>query len=56
MVKWFKSLFAWKDVFQAGVYMYQENTITGERRCIRYISGGYSPKDTTWLTLVKKAK
>jgi hypothetical protein len=49
VVKWLKSLFAWQEVFRAGVYIYEENKVTGKRRCFRYIKSGYSPRDMDWL-------
>jgi len=41
--------FKWKEIFTAGVYSYQENSVTGDRRAIRIIKGGWSPLDTRWL-------
>lgn len=48
MIKYIKSLFAWKVQFRAGAYSYFENTITGERTATK-IHYGYSPLDTDWL-------
>jgi hypothetical protein len=49
MLDWLKSLFAWRNVFDAGVYAYQENAVTGRRRALRINSGGYSPLALDWL-------
>ena len=49
MVKWFKSLFAWKKVKVSGVYTYWENTVSMERGISRNYPSGYSPIDTDWL-------
>lgn len=49
MLRFLRSLFAWETVRVAGVYLYQENRITGARRAIRRFSGGHSPVDTDWL-------
>ncbi len=46
-----RALFAWRTVRDSGVYLYQENAITGARRTVQY-SGGYQPKDFAWLTRV----
>lgn len=47
--RWFKSLFAWREIHRAGVFIYQENAVTGERRARRYLRTGYSPLDRAWL-------
>lgn len=43
-----RAAFAWKQVRDSGVYVYEENTITGERRAIPY-SLAYQPLDREWL-------
>lgn len=47
--RWVRSLFAWREVFRAGVWAYEENAVTGARRARRYLGYGYSPKATNWL-------
>lgn len=48
MLRLLRSQFAWRDMFVAGAWLYQENSITGERRA-RLWCTGYSPVDKTWL-------
>jgi hypothetical protein len=48
MKRWLKSLFAWRHAFDAGVFTYEQNEITGKRRAFR-CSNGYSPLDMQWL-------
>jgi hypothetical protein len=43
-----RSWFAWKDIRDSGVWLYQENTITGSRRAIR-LSRTWQPLDVEWL-------
>ena len=50
MIRWFKSLFAWETDFEAGIYAYQENRVTGARRARRVVVGGWSPINWGWLT------
>lgn len=45
----FLAPFHWRYRFAAGVWRYDENTMTGRRRAVRAYSGGYSPLDATWL-------
>lgn len=42
-------IFFWKEAFQAGVYSYQYNKVTKQRRAIQVIKG-YSALDTLWLS------
>lgn len=49
VIRWLRSLFAWRTAFKAGCYVYEENAITGRRRHVRVIHGGYSPIDQHWL-------
>lgn len=49
MMNWLKSLFAWRKVREVGVWAYLENSVTGARKAVRCISGGYSPLDADWL-------
>lgn len=47
-MKWFLSLFAWREVMQKGPWVYYENTITKKRKVER-IYQGYCPIDRAWL-------
>lgn len=49
MFRLVRSLLAWEPVFVAGVYRYDENRVTGQRRAERIVSGGHSPVDLDWL-------
>ena len=49
MLRFIRSLFAWRLVKVSGVYGYEQNTVTGARRAVRVNSGGYSPVDLDWL-------
>jgi hypothetical protein len=49
MIRWVKSLFAWRVVHEAGVWAYSVNAVTGRRAADRINSGGYSPLDWHWL-------
>ena len=44
-----RSWFAWRTVRDSGVWLYEENTVTGARRVSR-IGGGHQPQDLTWLS------
>lgn len=48
MIRWFKSLFAWRAVRSTGVWLYAENSITGQRAA-HWRGGGYQPIDWEWL-------
>ncbi|MDE2434734.1 MAG: hypothetical protein KGM49_00605 [Sphingomonadales bacterium] len=48
MIRWLKSLFAWKLVRDQGVWRYYENAVTGQRKAER-ISSCWSPLDRDWL-------
>lgn len=50
MLRWLRSLFAWREVRNTGVHSYQQNAITGRRRVLRRMAGGYQPVDGRWLT------
>lgn len=43
-----RSWFAWREVRDAGVWSYQQNTITGARRAIDK-GGPWQPVDWRWL-------
>jgi hypothetical protein len=48
MLRRFKIAMAWRTVHDSGVNAYQENDVTGDRRCIP--SGpGYQPVNLGWL-------
>lgn len=49
MTRWLKSLFAWREVFRTGVWVCEENRVTGKRRVWRWNISGHSPKPTGWL-------
>ena len=48
MIRWLKSLFAWKDIRDSGVWIYSENAVTGQRKAYRY-GGGWQPLDYSFL-------
>lgn len=43
------STFAWRHVQTKGVWRYEENSVTGERRALRDQPWGHSPLDEAWL-------
>jgi hypothetical protein len=47
-VRWVRSLFAWKHVRQDKVWIYFENSVTGQRRC-RWRGDGYAPVDYRFI-------
>ncbi|MBS7545104.1 hypothetical protein [Ancylobacter oerskovii] len=49
MLRLLKSLFAWRTVRDQGVWLYQENAVTGARRAIRQRHTVWSPIDLEWL-------
>jgi hypothetical protein len=49
MIRWLRSLFAWRDVRQAGKWLYQENAVSGARRVVPAFIGGISPINSQWL-------
>lgn len=49
MIRWLKSLFAWRLVREAAVWHYYENGVTGRRSAHRIVTGGHSPLDWDWL-------
>lgn len=42
MIRWFKSLFAWKMISFTGVWTYSQNTVTGQRKA-EWSGCGYQP-------------
>jgi hypothetical protein len=49
MMRWLRSLFAWRFVRVSGIWEYEENAVTGARRASNWCRGGYSPLDWHWL-------
>lgn len=49
IIRWFRSLGAWRVVHQSAVHDYEQNQVTGKRRAIRRMAGGHCPVDTFWL-------
>lgn len=43
MIRYLRSLFAWREIRNTGVWSYQVNANTGERRTVRLVAGGYQP-------------
>lgn len=48
MLLWIRSLFAWREVLDTGVWLYKENAITGARKAQR-TGLGHQPKNHLWL-------
>lgn len=48
MIRWLRSLFAWRLIREAAVWHYFENTVTGERKAVRVSRSG-QPLDLDWL-------
>lgn len=49
MLRWLRSLFAWRVEFEAGAWAYSVNKVTGRRAADVVVAGGYSPLDWEWL-------
>jgi len=53
MIRFIRSLFAWRIIFGRGSYIYEENMVTGNRRVrkdhILRSSQGWRPIDHLWL-------
>lgn len=52
MIRWLRSLFAWDEIRNTGVWSYQVNAVTGGRRVRRrleFVAGGYQPVDLVWV-------
>lgn len=49
MLRWFRSLFAWREYRHSGVWLYEQNDVTGHRRAFK-VSSCYQPVDLEWLT------
>jgi len=48
MIRWIKAFFAWRVVRDTGVWIYLQNSVTGERKAFRYVEA-YQPCDHVWL-------
>lgn len=48
MIRWLRSIFAWKAVRNTGVWLYYENDITGRRRAVK-IMDAHQPLDRSFL-------
>lgn len=48
MIRWLRSLFAWRIVKDTGVHLYCVNSVTGQRRVVEG-DEGYQPIDHNWL-------
>jgi hypothetical protein len=49
VIRFLRSLFAWREVRTAGAHAYLENAVTGRRKAVRVVTGGWSPVDQAWL-------
>lgn len=49
MIRWLRAIFAWETRRDTGVWLYQENAVTGQRRITRISPCGYQPSDFGWL-------
>jgi hypothetical protein len=47
MIRWFRSLFAWRAIRSTGVWVYCENTVTGRRSA--HWCGNYQPLDWDFM-------
>lgn len=47
MLRWLRSLFAWRAMFSSGAWVYCENQVTGQRSA--HWRGGYQPIRQDWL-------
>jgi hypothetical protein len=48
LINWWKALFSWKIIRETGVWVYEENTVTGTRRALR-VSSAYQPIDFSMI-------
>lgn len=48
MVRWFQSLFAWRPIRNTGVWLYEQNNVTGQRRAID-AGGCWQPLDWDFM-------
>lgn len=49
MIRWLRSLFAWRFVRSTGAWAYYENDVTGKREAHRIGGDGHEPVDLLWL-------
>jgi hypothetical protein len=43
------AMFAWRTVWESDFWRYQENSVTGARRALRYRQGCHQPVAFGWL-------
>lgn len=48
-MRWLRWIFPWRTVRDNGVWLYQEQSRTGERRAIHRHGAGYQPVNSVWL-------
>jgi hypothetical protein len=48
LVRWLRSLVAWRAVRSTGVWVYCENDVTGQRKAVQ-VHGGHQPLDRAFL-------
>jgi len=50
MLRWIKSLFAWRTIERMGVWVYRENAVTGQRKAIHVGGALFGPiRGDGWL-------
>lgn len=49
LLQWWRSLFAWREFRDNGVWVYFENELTGQRRAERRYTRIFQPLDLNWL-------
>lgn len=49
MIRWLRSLFAWRRDHTIGHWDYYENAVTGARKAVQFGGPGHSPSDWAWL-------
>lgn len=49
MFRWMRSLLAWRVVDDTGVWIYEQNSITGNRRIVRRSYSVHQPVNRAWL-------
>lgn len=49
MFRFIRSIFAWQFVKIDGIWLYEQNAVSGRRRATEILAGGYSPVDLDWL-------
>ncbi len=49
MIRFLRSLFAWREVRNTGLNSYRVNEITGARRIVKLADGAYQPADWGWV-------